>query len=124
MVPIRTLTLGVPEPHPLSGDVVAKGAEALRRAETACRDAGYEVQPLRLSTRPVIQDMTPTAAYGRDLQAMLDESGLVYCSLGPATPEVVADLLIGHDALNCTVRLDGDLGAARPAAEVMLRLAN
>ena len=40
MVPIRTLTLGVAEPHPLSGDVIAKAAEALRRAEAACREDG------------------------------------------------------------------------------------
>jgi hypothetical protein len=126
MFPIRTLTLGVSEPHPLAGDVVAKAAEVLRRAEATCHDTGYEVQTLRLSTRPVFQDMTPTAAYARDLQAMLDDAELVYCSLGPATSDVetVADLLIGNDALNCTVRLDGNTGAARSAAEVMLRLAN
>jgi uncharacterized protein (UPF0210 family) len=125
MVPIRTLTLGVAEPHPLSGDVVAKAAEALRRAEAECRAAGREVQTLRLSTRPVFEDMTPTAAYARELQAMLDDAGLVYCSLGPATRDVelIPDLLIGNDALSCTVRLDGNTAAARPAAEVMLRLA-
>jgi uncharacterized protein (UPF0210 family) len=126
MVPIRTLTLGVAEPHPLSGDVIAKAAAALRRAEAQCRDAGREVQTLRLSTRPVFDDMTPTAAYARELQAMLDDVGLVYCSLGPATDgiELIPDLLVGNDALNCTVRLDGNTGAARPAAEAMLRLAN
>jgi uncharacterized protein len=126
MVPIRTLTLGVAEPHPLSAGVVATAAEALRRAEKACRDDGREVQTLRLSTRPVFEDMTPTAAYARDLQAMLDDEGIVYCSLGPATEgvEIIPDLLIGNDALNCTVRLDGNTGAARPAAEAMLRLAH
>ncbi len=125
MVPIRTLTLGVPEPHPLSADTVAKAADALRRAEAACRDAGYEVQTLRLSTRPVFEDMTPTVAYARGLQAALDDAGLTYCSLGPATTgvELIPDLLIGNDALNATVRLDGNEAAARPAAEAMLRLA-
>jgi uncharacterized protein (UPF0210 family) len=126
MVPIRTLTLGVAEPHPLTGDVVGKAAAALRRAEAECRAAGHEVQTLRLSTRPVFDDMVPTAAYARELQAMLDEAGLVYCSLGPATDriELVPELLIGNDALNCTVRLDGNTAAARPAADAMLRLAN
>jgi uncharacterized protein len=126
MVPIRTLTLGVAEPHPLTKDVVAGAAGALRRAEAAYRDAGYEVQTLRLSTRPVFADMTPTAAYARELQAMLDDAGLVYCSLGPATSgvETIPELLVGNDALSCTVRLDGNEAAARPAAEVMLRLAN
>lgn len=126
MVPIRTLTLGVAEPHPLTGEVVAKAAESLRRAEKACRDAGREVQTLRLSTRPVFRDMTPTPAYARDLQAMLDDAGVGYCSLGPAIDgvEIIPDLLAGNDALNCTVRLDGNTAAARPAAEVMLRLAN
>ncbi|MGI5233502.1 DUF711 family protein [Actinoallomurus sp. CA-142502] len=126
MVPIRTLTLGVAEPHPLTGDVIARSAEALRRAEAACRADGHEVQTLRLSTRPVFGDMTPTAAYARELQAMLDDAGLVYLSLGPATDgvELIPELLIGNDALNCTVRLDGNTAAARPAAEAMLRLAN
>ncbi|GAA4630697.1 hypothetical protein GCM10023196_057090 [Actinoallomurus vinaceus] len=126
MVPIRTLTLGVPEPHPLAADVVTKGADALRRAEAVFREAGYEVQTLRLSTRPVFDDMTPTVAYARDLQAALDDAGLTYCSLGPATSgvETIPDLLIGNDALNLTVRLDGNTSAARPAAEAMLRLAN
>ena len=126
MVPIRTLTLGVAEPHPLSEDVVAKAAEALRRAEAAYGDAGYEVQTLRLSTRPVFGDMEPTAAYARELQGMLDEAQITYCSLGPATSgiETIPDLLIGNAALNCTVRLDGNTGAAGPAAEVMLRLAH
>lgn len=126
MVPIRTLTLGVAEPHPLTGEAVAKAAESLRRAEKACRDAGREVQTLRLSTRPVFRDMTPTPAYARDLQAMLDDAGVGYCSLGPATDgvEIIPDLLAGNDALNCTVRLDGNTTAARPAAEAMLRLAN
>jgi uncharacterized protein len=125
MLPIRTLTLGVAEPHPLSDDVVVKAAEALRRAEAECRDAGYEVQTLRLSTRPVFADLRPTAGYARDLQAMLDDVGLTYCSLGPATTDVdtIPDLLIGNDALNCTVRLDGNTAAAGATAEVMLRLA-
>src|SRR3569833_2463822 len=118
MVPIRTLTLGVAEPHPLTGDVVAKAAEALRRAEAAGRDEGREVQTLRLSTRPVFDDMTPTAAYARDLQAMLDDAGLVYCSLGPATDGVerIPGLLVGNDALHCAVRRGGGAAAARPAA--------
>jgi hypothetical protein len=126
MVPIRTLTLGVAESHPLSEDVVAKAAEALRRAEAAYGDAGYEVQTLRLSTRPVFGDMEPTAAYARELQGMLDDAQITYCSLGPATSgiETIPDLLIGNAALNCTVRLDGNTGAAGPAAEVMLRLAH
>jgi uncharacterized protein len=125
MVPIRTITLGVAEPHPLTGDVVAKAAESLRRAEKACRDAGRAVQTLRLSTRPVFRDITPTPAYARNLQAMLDDAGIVYCALGPATDgvEIIPDLLAGNDALNCTVRLDGNAAMARPVAEVMLRLA-
>lgn len=126
MVPIRTLTLGVAEPHPLSADTVAKGADVLRRAEAAYHEAGYEVQTLRLSTRPVFGDMTPTVAYARELQAMLDDAGIAYCSLGPAVSglEVIPDLLVGNDALNLTVRLDGNEAAARPVAEAMLRLAN
>lgn len=124
MVPIRTLTLGVAQPHPLAKDVIESSARALRRAEAIFSDAGYEVQTLRLSTRPVFGDMTPTKAYAGELQAMLDDNGLVYLALGPTRHgiDTIPDLLIGNAALNCTVFLAPD--TVRPAARVMRRLAD
>ena len=40
------------EPHPLPEAAVIRGAAALRQAKAAFEEAGYEVQTLRLSTRP------------------------------------------------------------------------
>jgi uncharacterized protein (UPF0210 family) len=115
-----------------------------RRVETACRDAGYLVQTTRLSPRPVFDDLAGWTApeivgYGRDLQGMLDRAGVGFCALGPAMAarpgfpldrlDAIADLLVGAEALNCTVQLaTTELGirvcAAGPVARIMRRLAN
>ncbi|MQA84043.1 MAG: DUF711 family protein [Streptosporangiales bacterium] len=141
--PVRTITLGIAERHPLAPDRIERAAPAARRAETGYRDAGYEVQTLRLSTRPVFDDLAgwPPAeivSYAHTLQTVLDDLGIAFCSLGPAPAarpdfpldrlEPIADLLVGAEALNCTVQLaDPEHGiradAALPAARVMLRLA-
>lgn len=138
--PIRALTLGVAEPHPLDAAAVNRAAEKLRRAQDAFADAGYEVQTTRLSTRPVLSDLAgwspdDTASYAGDLQALLEAAAVEFCSLGPArrgtSPDRIislADLLIGREALNCSVMVATsgagvDYAGARAAAEVMVRLA-
>ena len=138
--PVRALTVGIPEPHPVPGPALSRSASFLHRAAGAFAEAGYEVQTLRLSTRPVLSDLADwepgaLARYGEALQGILDDSGVPFCSLGPAMPQVgpvraeaVAELVAGHDALNCSVMvgtLDGglDTRAAHAAARVMLRLA-
>lgn len=118
--PVRTITLGLAEPHPLTGDAVERGARFLRRAAEVFGEAGYEVQTLRLSTRPVFVDLAdwPVAElvrYARELQTWLDGVALDYCSLGtfPAwsadfplqTVELIPDLLIGNHSINATVQL-------------------
>lgn len=141
--PIRAITLGVAEPHPLPARVVEGAGSLLRRAATAYQDAGYQVQTLRLSTRPVFDDLADRAPgdlvkYAHRLQQVLDATGLGFCSLGtaqaarPGFPlphlEAIADLLIGADALNATVQLATPQQPAPPAAalavaQVMRRLA-
>jgi uncharacterized protein len=141
--PIRAITLGIAEPHPLPARVVEQAGSLLRRAATAYQDAGYQVQTLRLSTRPVFDDLADRppgdlVRYAHRLQEVLDATGLGFCSLGtaqaarPGFPlprvEVIADLLIGADALNATVQLATPQQAAPPAAglaaaQVMRRLA-
>lgn len=143
-LPIRTITFGVAEPHPLPGGLVEETAAVARRVETACRDAGYLVQTTRLSTRPVFDDLAGWTApeivgYGRDLQGMLDRVGVGFCALGPAMAarpdfpldrlDAIADLLVDAEALNCTVQLaTTELGirvcAAGPVARIMRRLAH
>jgi hypothetical protein len=140
MVPVRSITLGLDEPHPLGPDVVPHAAALLGRAQTAFEGAGYDVQSVRLSTRPVFWDMAglgpgAIARYADDLAGELKAAGIPFCSLGQApigspteATEAAAVAIASHQALNCTVEVasvDGDLSleAARTAARVVLRLA-
>jgi hypothetical protein len=74
--PIRALTIGVEEPHPLPARVVEDMAGKLRRTRDAFEKAGYEVQTVRLSARPVLSDLAgwagkDIASYGGELQGAL-----------------------------------------------------
>ena len=139
--PVRALTLGVAEPHPLDAGTVRRAAEKLRQANATFERAGFEVQTVRLSTRPVLSDLAgwavdAVADYASDLQGALEAAGIEFCSLGPArrgtAPEMIvglADMIGGREALNCsvmvaTVGAGVDMVAARGAAQVMLRLAS
>jgi len=138
--PIRALTIGVAELHPLPARVVQDMGEKLRRAGAAFEQAGYEVQTVRLSTRPLLVDLAgwspkDLANYGGELQGALDGAGVPFCSLGPSprdtSPEhmnALTELIANHGALNgsvmvATVEEGLDVGAARAAAEVVRRLA-
>ena len=140
-IPVRALTLGVADPHPLSPQVLQKAASALHHATAGVTEAGYEVQTERLSTRPLLSDLSdwhPAALvrYAAELQEALDNLAVPFCSLGPALPpdagpertELLADLIAGRPALNASVMVataEGglDMGAARAAARIMKRLA-
>ncbi|HZS75741.1 MAG TPA: DUF711 family protein [Ktedonobacteraceae bacterium] len=141
--PIRTLTLGLAEPHPLAFSAIERAAHILQQASQRYIDAGYEVQTLRISTRPVFDDLANASAsdlvrYAQEVQRMLDDVGLEFCSCGTAKAaspqfsleriESIADMLEATTALNATVLLatgkDGiRYEAARHAARVMQRLA-
>ncbi|MEO6890723.1 MAG: DUF711 family protein [Ktedonobacteraceae bacterium] len=141
--PVRTITLGIAEAHPLSRVVIERAAAILKRGSERYTDAGYEVQTTRLSTRPIFDDLADWSladvlTYAGELQRMLDDVGLGFCSLGtaqaarPGFPleqiDLIADLLASTSALNATVQLatleDGlRVEAALPAAQVMGRLA-
>ena len=117
---IRTITLGVPTPHPLSSESLARAATFLRAARTAAEAAGYTVQTTRLATRPLLEDMADAddaaiIGYTRDLQAMCDDLGVAFLSLGPAPADdpafplerlrVIPPLLAPNPALNIAVQL-------------------
>ncbi len=137
--PVRALTLGVAAPHPLDLPTVRDAASVLYRAASGFAEAGYVVQTLRLSTRPVLADLarqSPSSVirYAARLQGSLEEAGLGFCSLGPLptpgaeSPEIMADLIVGNPAVHCSVvvaTLDGglDVPAAGAAARTMVRLA-
>ncbi|MFL5629280.1 MAG: DUF711 family protein [Ktedonobacteraceae bacterium] len=141
--PIRTITLGLAEAHPLPAQSIFRAAALLQQARTRYTEVGYEVQTVRLSTRSVLTELShwsPAALlqYARDLQSALDDAGLDFCSLGTvqaANPgysleriNLLADILSETSALNATVQLATPehglrVEAALPTAQVMRRLA-
>lgn len=140
---VRTITLGIAEPHPLPATVLQHASTLLQSATTCYTEAGYEVQTVRLSTRPIFDDLADWSAtamldYAKELQRMLDDVGLGFCSLGTAQvtrPDfplerlnLIADLLASTNALNATVQLATvehglRAEAALSTASVMKRLA-
>src|SRR5579864_8927334 len=113
--PVRTITLGLADPHPLTFDKIRYAADTLQKASTLYTEAGYEVQTVRLSTRPVLDDLADWSPdrllrYTQELQRMLDDAGLSFCSLGPAQAarpdfplervDLVADMLAATTAVN------------------------
>lgn len=141
--PIRTLTLGIAGSHPLNSVTIRRAAATLQDAYTRYTEAGYQVQTTRISTRPIFDDLagwsnTELINYALELQNMLDEAQLAFCSLGTAQAarpdfsleriDVIADLLAPAGALNATVQLATvEYGlravAALPTARVIRRLA-
>jgi uncharacterized protein (UPF0210 family) len=141
--PVRTITLGIAEKHPLSPEVLERASKILQHATARFTSAGYKVQTVRLSTRSVFDDLadwSPTALlnYAQELQRMLDNVGLSFCSLGTALAarpdfsleglDRVADLLAATSALSATVQLATihyglRVEAALPTARIMQRLA-
>ncbi len=141
--PIRTITLGIAEAHPLTPAIIKRADTILQDASTRYVETGYEVQTMRLSTRPIFDDLADWSSsallrYAQELQRMLDDVGLSFCSLGttlaarPDFPlerlDLIADLLAATSALNATAQLatsaDGLRAAvALPIAHIMKRLA-
>src|SRR5215469_1964838 len=140
--PIRTITLGIAEPHPLPTAVLQKAKNVLEYARARYVDAGFEVQTVRLSTRPLFDDLAemPPAAfigYAKELQRMLDDLGIEYCSVGTAHAarpnfplyrlQWLVDVLASHSSLSATVQIaTQEYGlrneAAQPTALIIERL--
>lgn len=141
--PVRTITLGLADTHPLTTEHIKLAAAVLQRARHRVSEAGYEVQTVRISTRPIFDDLADWPAsrmlnYARDLQAVLEEVEIGYLSLGPAQAasptfpltrvEIIPELLATTGAIALSVQLaDRAHGlreeAALPIARVMQRLA-
>ena len=141
--PVRTITLGIAEPHPLSSTVIEHAKTLLQNASMRFTDAGYEVQTVRLSTRSLFDDLADWSPanvlrYVKNLQGMLTDADLSFCSLGTAQVtrpdfsldqlDLLADILISTSALSGTVQLatlEHGLRqeAALPTAFVIKRLA-
>ncbi|HLI69366.1 MAG TPA: DUF711 family protein [Ktedonobacteraceae bacterium] len=142
--PVRTITLGLEDAHPLTAAQITWAANILKKSRQRLNDAGYEVQTVRISTRPLFDDLAGWSAnqllqYTRELQQMLDETGISYCSLGPAQVarpafplerlDIIPDILATTGAFSLTVQMaDREHGlraeAAQPIARIMQRLAH
>ncbi|MGH9107436.1 MAG: DUF711 family protein, partial [Acidimicrobiales bacterium] len=139
--PVRAITLGVAEAHPLSGATLERAAAALKQATAGFTGAGWQVQTGRLSTRPLLADLRDwpvpaVAAYAAELGQTLDQLGVEFCSVGTTFPgdgperaEAMADVVAGRPAINgsvlvATAQAGLDVPAAGAAARVMLRLAH
>ena len=140
---IRTITLGIAQAHPIKPETIVQAAATLQDASARYSGAGYEVQTVRLSTRPVFDDLGDWSSadllnYAQQLQRVLDDAGLGFCSLGTAQAsrpnfplqriDLLADLLASTSALNATVQLATpphgiNAASALPTARVMQRLA-
>jgi len=141
---VRTITLGMEEAHPLTAAQVLHAAGVLQRTSQRFQAAGYQVQTVRLSTRPIFDDLIDWSdgrllAYVCELQHILDDARIDYCSLGPAQAArptfplarlpLLPDLLAATGAINLAVQLaDQEHGlreeAALPIASAMQRLAH
>jgi len=141
--PIRTITFGIAEPHPIPAPVIEHAKAILQRACVRYSEAGYEVQSIRLSTQPIFTNLAGRSvgailAYAKELQSILDAVGLEYCSLGPAQAahpgfpldqlKLIVDLLTRTRAFSATVQLatvEHGLrqDAAMPTAHIIQRLA-
>lgn len=117
---IRTITIGIPEPHPLSEDTIARAAAFLGQARAEAEAAGYEVQTVRIATRPLLMDMAgaddaAVLRYADGLQSCCDTNEIGFLSLGPAPADdpafslariaLLPRILMGREALNATVQL-------------------
>lgn len=141
---LRTITLGLEEAHPLTAATLQQASRRLNDARQRFSTAGYEVQTVRISTRPVFDDLADWSGpkivrYASELQERLSEYGLGFCSLGPAQasrPEfpleriaIIGEILLATSNLNLTVQLaDQQHGvreeAALPIARLIKRLAS
>ncbi|GAC1390235.1 MAG: hypothetical protein NVSMB38_07270 [Ktedonobacteraceae bacterium] len=141
--PIRTITLGIADSHPIAAAVIKHASKQLHHAHARFTDAGYEVQTLRLSTHPLFDDLVDWSAarrlaYAQSLQKMLDDAELSFCALGTVHAarsgeplehiEQVVAILATTTVLNMTVQLASvEYGlreeAALPIARVMQCLA-
>jgi len=142
--PIRTITLGLADPHPLTSEAIRQASIILKGASDRYSEAGYEIQTVRLSTRSIFDDLADWSSYAmidyvQNLQRMLDDNSISFCSLGTAHAarlnfpleriELITNMLASTSALNATVQLATKKHGLRPeaalaAAEVMKRLAN
>jgi uncharacterized protein len=132
-VRIRTVTVGIGEPHPLSDTALDRAMKLLQAAEPAFREAGFEVQTRRVSTRPLFMDRlhareTEIVNYAAGLQNRCETRGLTHLSLGPVMADdprfpverinLLPEMLAPNEALNASVQIASSANGVRTEAAV------
>jgi hypothetical protein len=140
--PVRTLTLGLADAHPLGDGTLERAAEVLGTARDVFVTRGYEVQTVRLSARPLLGDMgaageVEVEGYLSWLHDRLGALGVSFLALGPLWPlarqlgraEHLAATLAPLRSLSWSVMVAApgegvDVPAAEAAGRVMAQLAS
>jgi|Deesub1362A_J573_1020465.scaffolds.fasta_scaffold01703_7 hypothetical protein len=133
---VRAVTGFLDPGWPVEAKDLKNVADALKAARAALREAGYEVQSLRLATPPPAEMENPVPPnerqeFARQLEAEIFALGVDYLALGPVLPgdvagfEALPKILEGTEAVFCSALFaDHSLGlslqAARAAAGVIL----
>lgn len=130
---IRTITIGIGEPHPISPDSITRASTFLQKAASRLTNAGFEVQTTRISTRSLFADRLHAKGqeilmYATQLQRFCDDRQLSYLSLGPAFADdpsfpierirLLSDMLIPNESLNASVQLASTRNGSRYEAAV------
>jgi uncharacterized protein (UPF0210 family) len=132
-VVVRTVTVGIGEPHPISDGALDRAVRVLSATADALTDAGFEVQTRRISTRPLFLDRlhardTEIVNYAVSLQERCERRNIAYLSLGPVPADdpslplerigLVAEMLAPNEALNASVQIASATHGLRSEAAV------
>src|SRR5512143_17837 len=136
---IRSITYFSSAKDPLDWTPLRRAGDFLTRAKSAYESAGYEVQTLRLATRPFPTllgeaRLSELPELARQLDLLIAQIGIGYASLGPALPRsprsygVIPDAIaasrnIFFGGLMTSARGGIDMHAVRSNAAVMTRCA-
>ena len=104
---LRSITYFCNPKYPLDESVLRAAGDFLATAKSAYETAGYEVQTTRLATIPFpkllggkqIGDLPKLAA---GLEKAIQQAGIAYASLGPATPDLPHSYEIIPEAIAAT----------------------
>ena len=140
---VRSVTLGTNLSYPIDGGGFSSFGAFQARARTLFGEAGLEVQTVRLATQPFpevpgIERPEHVVSFARELEALCQDHGLDFCSIGTvdatrpgadlcyldALPDVIHEthntfasaLIAGHDS-------GINLAATRRAAQVIYDVA-
>ncbi|MEO8355038.1 MAG: DUF711 family protein [Chloroflexota bacterium] len=136
---IRSITYFCNPKYPLDEKVLRRAGQFLSEAESEYEAAGYEVQTVRLATIPFSQllgeeNISKLPEFTSQIDAIAQQLGIGYVSLGPALPEMPRSYEVISDAVfvSKNVFFSGvmadtvhglDLAAVRACAEVIVKCA-